>query len=56
MAKINAGDGSVGQLVNNDSLYINIENVAGSLDKLLIDLEANPKRYVHFSLFGKKDK
>lgn len=54
--KINSGEGTVGMLINNDSLYINLNNLAADLDSLIIDLNENPKRYVHFSLFGKKDK
>lgn len=56
LTKINSGEGTMGKLVKNDSLYNNLNNSAASLDKLLKDLEANPKRYVHFSIFGKKDK
>jgi phospholipid/cholesterol/gamma-HCH transport system substrate-binding protein len=54
--KINSGEGTVGMLINNDSLYHNLNNLAADLDSLIIDLNENPKRYVHFSLFGKKDK
>lgn len=54
MAKINKGEGSLGLLLNNDSLYNNLNSTAANLDKLLIDFKANPKRYVHFSVFGKK--
>jgi phospholipid/cholesterol/gamma-HCH transport system substrate-binding protein len=50
--KINDPKGSVGMLLNDKDLYINLKNTAGSADKLLIDLQQNPKRYVHFSLFG----
>lgn len=56
MQKMNSGEGTMGQLMTNDSLYKNLENATRDLDKLLIDMEANPKRYVHFSLFGRKDK
>lgn len=56
MQKMNNGEGTMGQLMTNDSLYKNLESVTRDLDKLLIDMEANPKRYVHFSLFGRKDK
>lgn len=56
MENINKGQGTMGQLMTNDSLYKNLESVTRDLDKLLIDVEANPKRYVHFSLFGRKDK
>lgn len=54
--RINKGEGTVGMLVKNDSLYKNLELSAGALENLLKDLEQNPKRYVHFSIFGKKDK
>ncbi len=52
IAKINKGQGSLGLLLNNDSLYKNLNNSAADLDKLLIDLKANPKRYVSISVFG----
>ena len=54
--KINSGEGTIGMLINNDSLYNNLNYLAADLDSLVIDLNENPKRYVHFSLFGKKDK
>lgn len=54
--KINSGEGTVGMLIHNDSLYMNLNNLAADLDSLVLDLNENPKRYVHFSLFGKKDK
>jgi len=54
--KINDGKGTVGLLINNDSLYNNLNVLAADLDSLVVDLNENPKRYVHFSLFGKKDK
>jgi len=55
MDNMNKGKGTAGQLFTNDSLYINMNNSIESLDLLLKDLKANPKRYVHFSLFGKKN-
>jgi phospholipid/cholesterol/gamma-HCH transport system substrate-binding protein len=54
LSKINKGEGSLGLLLNNDSLYNNLNSTAANMDKLLIDFKANPKRYVHFSVFGKK--
>jgi phospholipid/cholesterol/gamma-HCH transport system substrate-binding protein len=56
MEKINKGQGTLGQMVNNDSLYLNLDQTARDLDALLKDLKSNPKRYVHFSVFGKKAK
>lgn len=52
VSKINSGQGSLGLLVNDQQLYNNLNNAAGNLDKLMIDLKAHPKRYVHFSVFG----
>ncbi len=54
--KLNGQDGTVGLLLNDKKLYNNLSNTAESADKLLIDLKQNPKRYVHFSLFGSKQK
>lgn len=51
LEKINSGEGSMGMLVNNDTLYMNLEAASNSLTNLLIDLKNNPKKYVHFSLF-----
>jgi phospholipid/cholesterol/gamma-HCH transport system substrate-binding protein len=56
VARINSGQGSLGKLTKNDSLYANLNNSAADLDKLLIDLREHPNRYVHFSLFGRKEK
>ncbi len=54
--KVNNPEGTVGMLLNDKNLYIHLSNTASSADKLLIDLKENPKRYVHFSLFGSKSK
>jgi len=54
--KINRGEGTAGQLIVNDSLYNNLNSALASLDSLLIDLREHPKRYVHLSVFGKKEK
>lgn len=56
LEKINKGEGTMGQLINNDSLYNNLESVSRDMDSLMIDLKENPKRYVHFSIFGRRDK
>jgi phospholipid/cholesterol/gamma-HCH transport system substrate-binding protein len=53
--KLNSGKGTAGQLLTNDSLYKNMTNSLESLNGLLKDVKSNPKRYVHFSIFGKKD-
>jgi len=54
MNKVNSGKGSVGLLLNDEKLYNNLNNAAQNLDKLMLDLKANPKRYVSFSVFGGK--
>lgn len=50
------GNGSAGKLITDDSLYTNLNSSMRSLDLLLQDLKEHPKRYVHLSVFGKKDK
>ena len=55
LAGVNKGKGSAGQLITDDSLYINLSGSLASLNLLLGDMKANPRRYVHFSLFGKKE-
>lgn len=52
---LNEGKGSAGQFLTNDSLYTNLNNSLENLNLLLEDVKKNPKRYVHFSLFGKKN-
>lgn len=53
---INSGQGSISKLIKNDSLYNNLNNASKSIDLLLEDIRMNPKRYIHFSVFGKKNK
>jgi phospholipid/cholesterol/gamma-HCH transport system substrate-binding protein len=53
------GKGTLGALVNDRQMYDNLNSASKNLDALMIDLKENPKRYVHFSIFGggnKKDK
>jgi phospholipid/cholesterol/gamma-HCH transport system substrate-binding protein len=54
--KVNRGEGTLGMLVYDDSLYINLNNTAHDLDLLVKDMNENPKRYVHFSMFGSNGK
>ncbi|MTK52928.1 MlaD family protein [Paludibacter sp.] len=54
--KLNSKDGTLGLLLNDKTLYVNLSNMTGSANDLMVDLKAHPKRYVHFSVFGKKDK
>lgn len=56
LARINAGQGTLGKLAKNDSLYNNLNKSSEDLDKLLKDLRINPERYIHFSVFGRKEK
>ena len=56
LEKINAGAGTLGMLVNNDSLYQNLTSLSGELDLLLKDLQENPKKYVNVSVFGRSEK
>lgn len=56
VGKINNGKGTLGLLVNDTRMYENLTNASKNLDSLMIDLKQHPKRYVHFSIFGKKDK
>ena len=59
VTKVNNGQGTLGLLVNDTKMYDNLNNASKNLDNLIIDLKENPKRYVHFSVFGggnKKDK
>lgn len=53
---LNSKEGTLGLLMHDPQLYYNLSATAGDADKLLIDFKEHPKRYVHFSVFGKKDK
>ena len=56
MTGLEQGEGSLGALLKNDTLYMNLEKSSKELDMLLEDLRLNPNRYMHLSVFGKKDK
>ena len=54
--KLNSKDNTIGLLFNDPTLYQNLSATTANASSLLEDLKAHPKRYVHFSIFGKKDK
>ena len=56
LMSIENGEGSIGKLLKDDRMYVNLQGATKQLEQLLEDMKLNPKRYVHFSLFGKKGK
>ena len=55
LERINGGEGTVGQLMNDKELYTSLQQASENLSQLLADLKDHPGRYVHFSLFGRSD-
>lgn len=56
LASVESGEGTLGKLVKDESMYTNLTNSSKELEELLREMKLHPKRFVHFSLFGKKDK
>lgn len=56
VSKLNKGHGSLGKLMNDDRLYDNLRSASYNLNLLTEDLRINPQRYVHLSIFGRKNK
>jgi phospholipid/cholesterol/gamma-HCH transport system substrate-binding protein len=54
MSDVKNGNGTLGKLMTDDKLYTNLEGASKQLEQLLQDFKLSPKRYVHFSVFGKK--
>lgn len=56
ISQISSGDGSINKLIYDDNLINSLNAASSNINLLVEDLRLNPKRYVHFSLFGKKNK
>ena len=56
LGTIEKGNGTVGKLIHDEQMYTNLTNASKELEELLRDMKEHPKRFVHFSLFGKKEK
>ena len=56
LISLDKGEGSVGKFLKDNSLYNRLDEVSNSMNLLIKDLKQNPKRYVHFSIFGNKEK
>ncbi len=54
MVGVQKGEGTLGKLVKDDAMYVNLTNMSKELEELIREMKLNPKRFVHFSLFGKK--
>lgn len=56
LANLEAGEGTMGKLLTDDAMYVNLTNASKELEELLREVKLHPKRFVHVSVFGKKDK
>ena len=55
ISRMESGEGTAGKLLNDDQLYNKLLGSSEALEALLNDLKAHPKKYVHFSIFGRKE-
>jgi len=56
LANLEAGQGTMGKLLTDEEMYVNLTNASKELEELLREMKLHPKRFVHVSVFGKKDK
>lgn len=56
LSNMESGEGTLGKLLHDEGMYTNLTNASKEMEELLREMKLNPKRFVHFSLFGKKDK
>jgi len=56
LATVESGEGTLGKLLKDEGMYNNLTSASKELDELLREMKLHPKRFVHFSLFGKKEK
>ncbi|MDV7187144.1 MlaD family protein [Lutibacter sp. TH_r2] len=56
LSNMESGKGTLGKLLHDEGMYTNLTNASKEMEELLREMKLNPKRFVHFSLFGKKDK
>lgn len=56
LSALESGEGTAGKFLKDDEMYSNLSNASKELEELLREMKLHPKRFVHFSLFGKKDK
>jgi len=56
LANVESGEGTLGKLLKDEAMYNNLTSATKELDELLREMKLHPKRFVHFSLFGKKEK
>lgn len=56
LANVSSGKGTIGKLMKDEAVYTNLTKATKELEELLREVKLNPKRFLHFSVFGKKAK